>query len=80
MSARDAVGRRRFAVESLIQNMRITEGGWTVSQMVSFIVREYGYGIRDKTADGIIKQLAKHGRIYKKSGLYYVKKTRKQTQ
>lgn len=75
MSARDAVGRRRFAIQALLRDMQITVEGWKLGEMVGLLVREYGYGIRDKTAVEIIQQLTKHGRIYKKGAKWYFKQS-----
>ena len=80
MSAGDAVTRRRNVVESLIRNMQVSKEGWTHADALRFIIAEYGYGIRDSTASNILKQLARHKRLYTKHGLLYAKKPRKQTQ
>ena len=80
MSARDAVGRRRNAVETLIRNMGLANEGWTLDQMVAIILREYGYGIRDKTATAIIEQLTRHKKIYRRGSRWFVYSTEKQSQ
>ena len=74
MSAQDAVGRRRAAINCLKRNMELSTDGWTLDRMVRLIVREYGYGIRDKTAKEIIEQLTKHKVIHRKGTRWYRRK------
>lgn len=77
MSARDSVNRRRYAIECLKNNMQITNEGWTLNEMVTLILREYGHGITDKTAIRIIEQLTKYKELYRRGGRWYLYKSGK---
>ena len=77
MSARDAVSRRRHAVETLKRNMHLADTGWKLNKMVTLILRDYGHGITAKRAISIIEQLTKYKDLYKHHDRWYLHKPKK---
>lgn len=73
MSA-DPVSRRARAIDTLIRNMAASNEGWTTPQIIHFLVRQYGYGIREKTASDILMQLSNMRVLYQKGLKWYVRK------
>lgn len=70
----DPVTRRARAVETLVRNLSTVHKGWTIEQCSSFLVKLYGYGIRRRTAAGIVRELVELGVLYRKGTRFYVKK------
>ena len=70
----DPVTRRGKAVEALLRNIRVSGGGWTLDQCVRFLVKQYGYGIRKRTAALILGELDELGVLYTKGAKIYVRK------
>ena len=72
----DPVTRRSRIIKSLRRNMSESSEGWTLDEIVLFLVRAYEYGIRPRTARNIVEQLAACGVLYEKGLRWYVKKDR----
>ena len=73
------VPRRSRAIKALIRNMRASTSGWTEAEASKFLVKQYGYGLRKRTAVGILRELVELGVLYIEGyrggfPIYYVKK------
>jgi len=71
----DPVTRRSGAIRALLRNIHLSGSGWTLDECAKFLVRQYGYGLRARTARGIIGELVELGVLYSKGLKFYVRKT-----
>ena len=69
----EPVVRRSKAVKALLRNIRESGVGWTVDECIIFLVREYGYGIRRRTAADIIRELTELGVLHTQGLKKYVR-------